>query len=185
MKDLAWKTLSSEYLFNDQWFRVRRDVCETPGGKIVEPYYVYEFPTWVAALGITNDGRVVMIRQFRQALGETCIELAGGCVDSTDKDHEAAIAREMLEETGYSFKSFTHLGRISANPSTNNNVLHMYLALGGEKTAEQQLDPNEEIEVLLCTMDELKQLLRENKILQAMHVSCIMYALEKLRELKY
>lgn len=182
---MKWTILSSEYLFRDQWFRVRRDVCETPQGKIVEPYYVYEFPTWVAAFALTEDGKVILIRQYRHALEEVCIELAGGCVDESDKDYEAAIAREMLEETGYSFQSFVHLGRISANPSTNNNVLHMYLALGGKKTAEQSLDPNEEIEVLLYTMDEFKQLLRENKILQAMHVSCIMYALAKLNELTY
>jgi hypothetical protein len=61
----------------------------------------------------------------------------------------------------------------------------MFLARGGKKVAEQKLDENEEIEVLLLNMDELKQLLRENKIVQSMHVSCILYALERLNELKY
>jgi len=185
MKDLKWKTLSSEYLFNDSWFKVRREKCETPGGKIVDPYYVYEFSTWAGALPVTEDGKIVMVRQYRHALGETCIEIPGGCVDDTDKDLQAAIARELLEETGYSFSTFEYLGKISPNPSTNSNLLHMFLAKGGKKIALQQLDDNEEIEVLLISIDELKQLLRENKILQAMHVSCIMYALERLGELKY
>jgi len=185
MKDLKWKTLSSEYLFNDNWFKVRKDKCLTPGGKIVDPYYVYEFPTWAAAVGITEDQRVVMVRQYRHALGETGLELPGGCVDETDKSLEHAIARELLEETGYSFSSYTYLGRISPNPSTNNNLLHMFLATGGKKTADQQLDPNEEIEVVLLSIEELKRLVKENKLVQAMHVSCIMYALEKLNELKY
>jgi hypothetical protein len=56
----------------------------------------------------------------------------------------------------------------------------MFLAKGGRKVAGQQLDGNEEIIVELYTLDELKQMLRENKILQAMHVSCILYALGKL-----
>lgn len=185
MKDLKWKTLSSEYLFNDSWFKVRREKCETPGGKIVDPYYIYEFSTWVGALPVTEDGKIVMVRQYRHALGETCIEVPGGCVDNTDKDLQGAVARELLEETGYSFSSYDYLGKISPNPSTNSNLLHMFLAKGGKKIAEQQLDDNEEIEVLLLSIDELKQLLRENKLLQAMHVSCIMYALEKLGELKY
>jgi ADP-ribose pyrophosphatase len=185
MKDLKWKTLSSEYLFNDSWFKVRREKCETPGGKIVDPYYIYEFSTWVGALPVTEDGKIVMVRQYRHALGETCIEVPGGCVDNTDKDLQGAVARELLEETGYSFSSYDYLGKISPNPSTNSNLLHMFLAKGGKKIAEQQLDDNEEIEVLLLSVDELKQLLRENKLLQAMHVSCIMYALEKLGELKY
>ena len=185
MTDLKWKTLSSEYLFRDGWFTVRKDKCETPGGKIVDPYYVYEFPTWAAAVPVTEDGKIVMVRQYRHALGETGIELPGGCVDDTDNNLQDAMARELSEETGYSFSSYKYLGRISANPSSNNNLLHMYLATGGKKVAEQKLDENEEIEVMLLTIDEVKQLLRDNKIVQAMHVSCILYALEKLDELHY
>jgi ADP-ribose pyrophosphatase len=177
---MKWKTLSSEYLFNDRWFKVRKERCETPGGKIVDPYYVYDFSAWVGALALTGDGNVVMIRQYRHALGETCIEIPGGCVDDTDKNNEEAIARELAEETGYTFSSFEYLGRISPNPSTNSNLLHMYLAMGGKKTAQQKLDDNEEIDVLVMSIDELKQLLRENKIVQAMHVSCIFYALSRL-----
>ncbi len=182
---MKWKTLSSEYLFNDRWFKVRKEVCETPGGKIVDPYYVYEFSTWVGAVAVTEDGKVVMVRQYRHALGETIIEIPGGCVDDTDKNFQEAIARELLEETGYTFSSYEYLGKISPNPSTNTNLLHMFLATGGKKITEQALDENEEIEIVLLTIDELKQLLRENKIVQSMHVSCILYALEKLGELKY
>lgn len=182
---MNWKILSSEYLFNDLWFKVRKDRCETPQGKIVDPYYVYEFPTWVTAVAMTEEGEVVLERQYRHALGETCIEIPGGCVDDTDSNLEEAIKRELLEETGYAFSSYEYLGKISANPSTNSNLMHMYLAKGGKKVASQELDHNEEIEIELATIDELKQLLRENKIVQAMHVTCIMYALERMGELKY
>lgn len=182
---MKWKILSSEYLFKDLWFTVRKDRCETPMGKIIDPYYVYEFPTWVAAVPVREDGRIVMVRQYRHALGEVCIELPGGCVDDTDKNPQEAIARELLEETGYSFSSYEYLGKISANPSSNNNLLHMFLARGGKKVAEQQLDANEEIEVVYLTIDELKQLLKENKIIQAMHVSCILYALEKMGKVSW
>jgi 8-oxo-dGTP pyrophosphatase MutT (NUDIX family) len=185
MKDMKWRTLSSEYLFDDRWFKVRKEKCETPEGKIVDPYYVYEFATWVGALPVTEDGKIVMVRQYRHALGETCIELPGGCVDDTDKNADEAIARELLEETGYAFSAYEYLGKISPNPSTNTNLLHMYLASGGKKITAQKLDENEEIEIVLLTLNELKQLLRENKIVQSMHVSCIMYALEKLGELSY
>lgn len=182
---MKWKTLSSEYLFNDQWFKVRKEKCETPAGKIVDPYYVYEFATWVAAVPVTEDGKVVMVRQYRHALGETCIEIPGGCVDDTDNDFEAAVKRELLEETGYNFSSYEYLGKISPNPSTNSNLLHMFLAKGGKKISLQNLDYNEEIEVILLSIDELKQLLKENKIVQSMHVSCIMYALNRLEMLTF
>lgn len=182
---MKWKILSSEYLFKDLWFTVRKDRCETPMGKIIDPYYVYEFPTWVAAVPVTEDGRIVMVRQYRHALREVCLEIPGGCVDDTDRNPQEAIARELLEETGYSFSSYDYLGKISANPSSNNNLLHMFLARGGKKVAEQKLDANEEIEVVYLTIDELKQLLKENKIIQAMHVSCMLYALERMGEVSY
>ncbi|HEY5771527.1 MAG TPA: NUDIX hydrolase [Chitinophagaceae bacterium] len=185
MPDLKWKTLSSEYLFNDLWFKVRKDICEAPSGKIINPYYVYEFPEWATAFALTEDNKVIMVRQYRHSLGEVIIELPGGCVDDTDKDLQTAIARELLEETGYTFASYESLGKISPNPSTNTNWMHMFLARGGKKVSEQKLDHNEEIIVELYSIDELKSLLKKNEIVQAMHVTCILYALEKLGELSY
>jgi 8-oxo-dGTP pyrophosphatase MutT (NUDIX family) len=182
---MKWKILSSEYLFDDLWFKVRKDICETPQGKIVNPYYVYEFPEWATAFALTEENKVILVRQYRHAVGEECIELPGGCVDDTDKNAEAAIARELLEETGYLFTSYEYLGKISANPSTNANWMNMFLARGGKKVSEQALDGNEEITVELYTTDEVKQLLKENKIIQAMHVTCILYAFVKLGIIDY
>ena len=183
MRDLTWKTLKSEYLFKDLWFTVRQDTCERPDGKIVTPYYVYEFPTWVTALALTEDGKVILERQYRHGLGESHLEIPGGCVDDTDVNYEEAIARELLEETGYSFSKYEYLGKTSANPSTNNNLMHMFLATGGKLVKEQSLDDNEDIEIQLCTIDELKQLLDKNEIIQAMHVTAIYYGLKKLGKL--
>jgi 8-oxo-dGTP pyrophosphatase MutT (NUDIX family) len=185
MRDLKWKTLKSEYLFKDLWFTVRKDTCERPDGKIVSPYYVYEFPTWVTALALTEDGKVILERQYRQGIGDTNFEIPGGCVDNTDKNNEEAIARELLEETGYAFTQYEYLGKTCANPSTNNNWMHMYLATGGKKVKEQEFDDNEDIDIHLVSLDELKQLVRDNQIIQSMHVTTIMLALEKLGQLKY
>lgn len=182
---MKWQILSSEYLFKDLWFKVRKDVCKAPDGRIIDPYYVYEFPEWVTAIPVTEDGRIIMVRQYRHALGDTSIEFPGGCVDDTDSNFEEAIKRELLEETGYTFTNFKPLGNISANPSTNSNLMHMFLATGGKKTAEQKLDHNEEIEIELLTIGQLKQLIRENKIVQAMHVTAFLYAMQELGELRY
>ncbi|HET6252470.1 MAG TPA: NUDIX hydrolase [Puia sp.] len=178
--DLRWKTLSSKYLFTDDWLTLRADTCETPQGKIVSPYYVYEFPDWVMAVALTTDGRFILERQYRHALGVVSIELPGGCVDAGDVSLEAALRRELMEETGYGFGSVEFLGKVCANPSTNSNWAHLYLATGGRLEQEQRLDPNEEIEVCLYTFGELKQLLRENGVVQSMHMAAFFYAFQRL-----
>ena len=61
----------------------------------------------------------------------------------------------------------------------------MYLATGGKKVAEQQLDHNEEIEILEISMEELLQLVDERKIIQSMHMTTIFYALKHLGKIKY
>ena len=187
MSNLKWKTISSKYLFDDEnlWFKVRKEVCQAEDGRIIDPYYVYEFPEWATAFALTEDNKVVLVKQYRHPIGEVILELPGGVVDDTDKDFQTAVERELLEETGYSFSSFESLGKISANPSTNTNWMHMFLAKGGKKVSEQKLDHNEEIIVELYSIDEVKQLLRENKIVQSMHVTTILYALGKIGELSY
>lgn len=177
---MEWKTLRSEYLFKDLWFTVRKDTCRKPDGKIVDPYYVYEFPEWVTAVAVTKEGKIIMEKQYRHAAGLTMFEIPGGCVDETDASLEAAIARELKEETGYTFESFEYLGKVSANPSTNNNWMHMFIARGGEKTSEQELDHNEDISIHLLHKHEVEALLRNNEIIQAMHATALFYALPKL-----
>jgi ADP-ribose pyrophosphatase len=185
MSNLSWKTVSKEYLYQETWLTVRKDRCTKPDGNEVYPYYVFEFPEWATALPITEDGKIILVKQYRHALGVTCIELPGGCIDDTDASPEAGVRRELLEETGYVFDNVIHLGETSPNPSTNSNLMHMYLATGGKKVAEQQLDANEEIQVFEVTMGELLQLLDEQKIVQSMHVTTILYALRKLGRLAY
>jgi ADP-ribose pyrophosphatase len=183
MKDLRWKKISSEYLSRDVWGTVRKDVCETNEGKIIDPYFVYEFPTWVTAVAISEDDKFIIERQYRYALDVTCYEIPGGCVDDTDLSLQAAIERELLEETGYVFSNYEYLGKSSANPSTNNNWMHMFLATGGRLEKEQQLDHNEEIEIYLFSLDEIRKLLGENQFVQSMHVTALYYALAKMKSL--
>jgi ADP-ribose pyrophosphatase len=182
---MMWQTNESKYLFKDTWMTVRADTCTKPDGKIVTPYYVYEFPDWVTAFAITKDGRVILEKQYRHALGQVHYEIPGGCVDKSDSSFQAAVERELLEETGYKFDHIEFIGNTSANPSTNANMMHLFLATGGEYVQKPELDEGEDIEVHLFTIEEVKELVRTNQIIQSMHVTCILYALERLGLLKY
>ena len=182
---MKWKVLESTYLFNDYpWLTIRKDKCLTPNGKIIPAFYVNEYPEWANAFCLTNEGKVILVKQYRHGIGEESIELPGGVMEEGESIEEG-VKRELLEETGYQFEKVELLGNISANPSTTNNLMHMFLATGGEKVAEQALDEEEEMDVLLLTIGEVKQLIREHKIMQSLHVNCIFHALERLGELSY
>jgi ADP-ribose pyrophosphatase len=176
---MNWKTLSSEYLSKHPYFTARKDVCEMPDGKIVGAYYVVELPVSVCALAITEEGKVLLIRQYRHPIAETIIELPGGFIDEGE-DPFKAIGRELLEETGHEFSLIEYLGKVAANPGVLSGYTYLYLAQGGKKIASQSLDHNEEIELLLAPLEEVHEMLSKNEIVQALHVSCLFYAFQKL-----
>lgn len=181
---MDWKLVNSEYLYKEPWLTLRRDVCETPAGVLVNPYYVLEYPDWVCVMAVTEDDKVILIRQYRHAYGKVLLEIPGGVMDATDSSAEVAARRELLEETGFAFDQFYDLGGVSHNPSTSTNLTHLFLATGGKKVQEQQLDENEEIEVILEDIKAVETMLKERLFVQSLHVSCLHYGLEKLRELQ-
>lgn len=181
---MKWKVLESKKLFDEPWFSVRKEICEMPNGKKHSAYYILEYPDWATALALTEDGKVIMVKQYRHGIGEISTELPGGVIDKGETAADA-IARELKEETGYEFESIEPIGKVAPNPATSTNYMHMFLAKGGRKVAEQKLDDTEDVEVMLCSMEELKQLLKQNKIIQSLHITTIFYALAELEELKY
>jgi len=176
---MNWKTLSSEYMSKHPYFTARKDVCEMPDGTVVEAYYVVELPASVCALAITEEGKVLMAKQYRHPIGESIVELPGGFVDKGEEP-SVAIERELLEETGYQFSSVDYVGKVAANPGVLSGFTYLYLAQGGKKVAAQSLDHNEAIEVMQIPVEEVRAMLLKNEIVQALHVSCLMYAFQKL-----
>ncbi|MEP6748040.1 MAG: NUDIX hydrolase [Bacteroidota bacterium] len=181
---MKWKTLSTEYINKHIFFTARRDVCQRDDGTIIDPYYVVELPVSATALAITEEGKILLVKQYRHPIEEVIYETPGGFIDEGE-DFETGMKRELMEETGYEFTQIESLGKIAANPGLLNNFTELYLATGGKKVCGQQLDHNEEIDIVLVTMEELIQLLLTQQIKQSLHANCIFYALMKLGKLKF
>ena len=169
---MEFKTLSSEYINKHPYFTAKRDSYQTPTGKIVEPYFVVEIPDSACAVAITDDDKIVLIEQFRYPINEECIELPGGFTDKNEAP-EKAVARELTEETGYSFRKFYSLGSIYSNPGVLTNPTHLFLATGGVKTGGQSLDDNEEIKIILKPLGEVRKMLGNFTFKQSLHEVCL------------
>ena len=165
-----WKVLESEYLVRRPWLTARRDRLELPDGRIIPEYYVLESPDWVNVIAITKDGQFVMERQYRHAARKISLELPCGVMEEGETPLEAA-QRELLEETGFGGGQWKKLMELSPNPSAMSNTTHCFLAIGVEKIAEQHLDETEELSVLFMTKEEVKRMLNENQICQALMVA--------------
>jgi ADP-ribose pyrophosphatase len=178
---MPFKTLSQEYLSKHIYFTTRKDSYETDTGKIVNPYFVVEMPDCAVAMPISADGNIIFIEQYRHPIGQLSIELPGGFIDDNETK-EIAVARELLEETGYGFTEIIYLGKTYSNPGVLTNATHLFLAKGGVKTAQQSLDQNEEIKILLKSVEEVKDMMAKNEIRQSMHELCLYKGFEFLNK---
>jgi len=177
-----WQKIASKYLVREKWATLRVDEVKLPDGIIKDDYYVLEYPNWVNAIALTEAGKIIMVRQYRHAADIISLEVPGGVIDG-DEAPEFAIKRELLEETGYSFKTCKLIAELYPNPATSNNRTFTYFLTGGIKTHEQHLDEHEILNVEEYTVEEVKQLIKDNKIAQALHVAALLYGLAEVEKL--
>jgi 8-oxo-dGTP pyrophosphatase MutT (NUDIX family) len=185
MEDFKWTITKSEHLVKDRWISLRADTCKMPNGKIVTPYYILEYPSWVNVVAITKQKEVVLVQQYRHGSEKALLELPSGGMEKTDKSPVEAIKRELAEETGYTGSEFIHTCTISANPANHNNLTYCFLALDVELTKDIHLDETEQIKVVLKPLNEVITSLKENKFLQALHISSLFHALTYMGMIKF
>jgi 8-oxo-dGTP pyrophosphatase MutT (NUDIX family) len=176
-----WKVLSSKEIFKTSIFRFRTDECELPDGRVMPNYYVMEFPDWVNVVPVTDDNRIVLIEQYRQAAAETFLEIPGGSTDPEDgEDTKAAAIRELREETGYVSEDVRLVGVHHPNPAMQNNRMHTYVAYGCKLKEQPSWDAFEDIKVVTKTIPEVVDMVLTGKITHSIVVASLLLALPAL-----
>jgi ADP-ribose pyrophosphatase len=184
MPHLDWHIVDSTYLVNDRWLSLRADRCRMPDGRIIAPYYLFEYPAWVNVVAVTVDGMVVLVKQYRHGLQRTLLELPSGCVEAQDSSPLVAAQRELREETGYTGERFIETVILSANPATHTNMTYCFLATDVQPVAAPALDETEQLEVLLTPIEDVIEQVQAGGFLQALHVGAIFFALRMLGRLQ-
>jgi len=172
-----WRSLSSKVIVQDAWLHLRADRCRLPSGKVLDPYYVVEEREWVHIFVHDEEGKVLVVRQYRYAADAECVELPGGVVDKDESPIEAA-QRELAEETGYVAREWTEIASVFANPARQTNRIHVFRAGGLTRAAPQRLDESEDISFEFATPTAIKQMIASGEFSQALHISSFFLGLE-------
>jgi len=175
-----WKINSSKVVYENKLFKIKREKCIVPRTGKPYNYYYEDSPNWVNIIPVTKEGKILLIKQYRNAVREFTIEIPGGIIDREDKNPLAAAKRELLEETGFGGGRYKLIGICQPNPAIINNRTYTYLAKGVYKKGLQDPDSTEEIEVIEVTPRSINTFIKQGKIKHTLVITAFYYALPYL-----
>jgi 8-oxo-dGTP pyrophosphatase MutT (NUDIX family) len=179
-----WRVVDSEIVIETPYLRLRRDNIELPDGRLVENYFVRESRGFSVIFALTEDERVVLVRQYKHGIARSVLELPAGAIDPGESAADCA-RRELGEETGYEGRppEPEHLATFIYDPTSSNTYFHVFLVRGARPVVAQDFDPTEAIEVELATLEQLRGYVRDGTISVGTHVAVIYYVLDRIGKL--
>jgi ADP-ribose pyrophosphatase len=172
------KILKSTIVYEGPVFGVRRDKVLEPGG-LRTTREVITHSGSVVVLPVLPDGKIVLIRQYRHATRQYLWELVAGRMDGNETPKQGA-ARELLEETGYRAKKFRVFLYFWPTPGFLEEKMYILLA-EGLTAGKAQPEEDEKIVTRAYSVNELKQMVRTNKIRDAKTIAALLYYFTFLR----
>jgi ADP-ribose pyrophosphatase len=177
--ELYEKKLTSKQIFDGKVVKLFVDKVELPDGKEAIREIV-RHPGAVCVIPVTDDGEVIMVRQYRYAHERVMLEIPAGKLDTPDEPHLEGAKRELLEETGAVAEKYTYLGSIASAPALIDEIVHVYMA-ENIRFGEQKLDKGEFLDIVYYTLDELFEMVMNGEITDAKTQIAILKAREILK----
>lgn len=173
-----WVLNSDEVAFQTPWFTIRKQQLTTPTG--AHPtFYIHDTNDSVMCVCVTDDNRVLLERQYRPAIGKVSVDYPAGKMESDDASVEAAMLRELKEETGYAVTSFKKLAAIDKDPGFSTTKMHVYLAEGAIP-GEAQPEDTESIHAEFVAANDVLGMITDGTISCAYCVSATLLAFREL-----
>ncbi|GAA4085371.1 NUDIX hydrolase [Mucilaginibacter panaciglaebae] len=144
-----WTLINEEDVSPSRWFPVLKHTVRLANGKIIDDYYYSPMGDVVQVLAVTKDRKVVLVKQYKHALGQVLTELPGGMQQKNRSIIESAL-NELEEETGIraTADQLISLGKIANNPTKLNQVTYGFILFDAEFNSKQKLDPTEDILII-------------------------------------
>jgi ADP-ribose pyrophosphatase len=152
---LVERRVGGRTLLEGGFLEVRRDDVLLPDGSTATREYI-RHPGAVAVIPLLDDGRIVLVRQFRYPIGRTIVEFPAGKLDPGEATLECA-RRELAEETGYRAREWAFACEIHNAAAYSSESIWLYFARG-LVAGEQRLDVGEFLDVLRLSEAELDAL---------------------------
>lgn len=167
-----WKIENRSTSLKTPVFEIQNLKCYHTSKNARHDFTRIELLDWVNIIAETAEGNLILVEQHRLGTDELTIETVGGIIDDGEEP-VAAAHRELMEETGCSCREMIHLKTVKVNPAIQSNRIHYFLALDCCKIDNQSLDPAEDINIKIFTLDEIKKMLGNNSIDHALVVLAI------------
>lgn len=160
-----WKKLGTELVLENPWWRYRRDTFELPSGKQGEYHYCSTNGSSMI-VPCTDDGRFIMVEQYRYLCDRDSIEFpCGGVQDG--RTHEETAIEELAQEAGVRAAELVEIGRFNPFNGVTDEICRVYKATG-LTTEELPKDETEEFKLHYLLKSEVNELIRSNKIWDGM-----------------
>lgn len=172
-----WQKLSETLLQKTVVFDLWKQRMRFPDGVTEDDFYFIKCPDWTNVVPITDNGEIVLVRQFRHGTLTPSLETPGGLIDAGEDDIPLAAKRELEEETGYVAKKLLPLGPLHPNPALLNNRCHFFLGVGCKKEKALALESSEDITVEVIPLKELAERIRAGEFTHSLFYSALLLAL--------
>ena len=171
----GWKVKSSKKVYENYYLAVYEDTLDL-NGEENRLYIRGVRRDYSTIVPFVSDNEILVIKSYRHLVDSVQIEIPSGYIDEGENAEQAAI-RELAEETGYRAEKIVPIGSYTLDYSMLIQKGHVFAAYGLAKKSKQRLGRMEKIEVVIMSIDEIRKLLNEGKIMNAASIVALYRAL--------